>query len=313
MSTWPEGERVAHTRKEHIQMQTGVIQDDQLDGTASTRSRLSSLIEQHPVAWFFVLAYAISWLLWLPLVVSGDSSPSGPGLVLLLLGSLVPSSIAILLVAVLHGGAGVRKLLHRLLIWRVGAGWWVAIVLVSALVLGGVGLNVLLGGQSPDVTVTIPAAVALFVFFLFPGSAGGEEIGWRGFALPHLQAARSALGASLVLGVVWGVWHLPLYLVGTNIRPLGLFAPWVVLTVAVSVIYTWIYNGTGGSLLMVVLFHAASNLPLTVFFEPLAKDDQVTRPFLIYVALMVLAAAVVVIAAGPATLSRTRAKQTVVP
>ena len=294
-------------------MQTGVIQDDQLDGTASTRSRLSSLIEQHPVAWFFVLAYVISWLLWLPLVVSGDSSPSGLGLVLLLLGSLVPSTIAILLVAMLHGGAGVRKLLHRLLIWRVGVGWWVAIVLVSALALGGVGLNVLLGGQSPDVTVTIPGAVALFVFFLFPGSAGGEEIGWRGFALPHLQAARSALGASLVLGVVWGIWHLPLYLVGTDIRPLGLFAPWIVLTVAVSVIYTWIYNGTGGSLMMVVLFHAASNLPLTVFFEPLAKDDQVTRPFLIYVALMVLAAAVAVIAAGPATLSRTRAKQTVVP
>jgi len=109
------------------------------------------------------------------------------------------------------------------------------------------------------------------------------------------------------------VWHLPLYLVGTDIRPLSLFAPWVVLTVAASVIYTWIYNGTGGSLLMVVLFHAASNVPLTVFFEPLAKDGHVTRPFLIYVALMTLAAAVVVVATGPATLSRTRAKQTVVP
>ena len=294
-------------------MQTVVIPDDQLDGTASTRSRLSSLIKQHPLASFFLLAYAISWLLWLPLVVSGDNSPSGPGFVLLLLGSLVPSTIAILLVAVLHGGAGVRKLLHRLLIWRVGVGWWVAVALVSTVALGAVGLSVLLGGQSPDVTVTIPGAVALFIFSLFPGSAGGEEIGWRGFALPHLQAARSALRASLVLGVVWGVWHLPLYLVGTDIRPLGLFVPWVVLAIAVSVIYTWIYNGTGGSLLMVVLFHAASNVPLTVFYEPLAKDDQVTRPFLIYVALMVLAAAVVVIAAGPATLSRTRAKQTVVP
>jgi membrane protease YdiL (CAAX protease family) len=294
-------------------MQTVVIPHDQLDETASTRSRLSSLIEQHPLACFFVLAYAISWLLWLPLVVSGDSSPSGVGLVLLPLGSLVPSTLAILLVAVLHGGAGVRKLLHRLLIWRVGVGWWVAIALVSALGLGGVGLNVLLGGQSPDVTVTIPGAVVLFVIFLFPGSAGGEEIGWRGFALPQLQAARSALGASLVLGVVWGVWHLPLYLLGTDIRPLTLFAPWVVLTVAASVIYTWIYNGTGGSLLMVVLFHAASNVPLTVFFEPLANDGQVTRPFLIYVALMVLAAAVVVVATGPATLSRTGAKQTVVP
>jgi membrane protease YdiL (CAAX protease family) len=294
-------------------MQTVVIPDDQLNGTASTRSRLARPIEQHPLASFFLLAYAISWLLWAPLVVSGDSTPSGPGLVLLLLGSLVPSTVAILLVAVLHGRAGVRKLLRRLLMWRVGVGWWIAVALVSTLATGAVGLSVMLGGQSPDVTVTIPGAVALFVFSLFPGSAGGEEIGWRGFALPQLQAARSALGATLVLGVVWGVWHLPLYLVGTDIRPLVLFAPWVVLAVAASVIYTWIYNGTGGSLLMVVLFHAASNVPLTVFYEPLAKDGQVARPFLIYVALMVLAAAVVVVATGPATLSRTRAKQTVVP
>jgi membrane protease YdiL (CAAX protease family) len=293
-------------------MQTVVTQDKQLGGTAPTRSRLSGLIRRHPLASFFVLAYAISWLLWLPLLASGDSSPSGLGLLLLLLGSLVPSTVAILLVAKLHGGAGVRKLLRRLLIWRVGVGWWVAIVLVSTLGIGAVGLSVLFGGQSPDVTVTVPGAVALFVLFLFPGSAGGEEIGWRGFALPELQAARSALRASLVLGVVWGVWHLPLYLLGTEIRPLSLFAPWVVLTVAASVIYTWIYNGTGGSLLLVVLFHAASNLPLTVFFEPLERDE-LTQPFLIYVALMVLAAAVVVAVTGPATLSRNHAKQTLVP
>lgn len=276
-----------------------------------SKSGPSSLIQHHPLACFFVLAYAISWALWLPLVISGDDSPTGLGFVLLLLGSLVPSAAAIALVAVQHGKAGVRTLLRRLLIWRVGVGWWVAIALLPTLVLVAVGLSVLLGGDSPDVTVAIPGAVALFVLSIFPGSAGGEEIGWRGFALPHLQAVRTALGASVVLGVVWGVWHLPLYLIGTDIRPLSLFAPWVILTVAASIIYTWAYNGTGGSLLIVVLFHAASNVPLTVFLEPL--DDQVAGPFLIYVALTILAASVVVVATGPATLSRTRAKQVAVP
>jgi uncharacterized protein len=214
--------------------------------------------------------------------------------------------VAILLVAVLHGKAGVRKLLRRLLIWRVGASWWIAIALLSTLAIGAVGLSVLFGGDSPDVTQTIPGAVVLLIFSIFPGSAGGEEIGWRGFALPHLQAVRSALGASVVLGVVWGVWHLPLYLTGADFRPFSLFAPWVVLTVAVSVIYTWIYNGTGGSLLLVVLFHAASNLPVTVFLvDPF--EDQVTQPFLI------LAASVVVAATGRANLSRTHAKQVAVP
>ncbi len=108
--------------------------------------------------------------------------------------------------------------------------------------------------------------------------------------------------------LAWGVWHLPLYLTGADFRPLSLFAPWVVAAVAASVIYTWIYNGTGGSLLIVVLYHAASNVLLTVFLvDPF--EDQVARPFLIYVALVVVAAALVVAVAGPAALSRTRAKQ----
>jgi uncharacterized protein len=277
---------------------------------AEAKSRLSSLIQQHPLASFFVLAYAISWLLWLPLI--GGGSPTGFGSVLALLGSLVPSSVAIGLVALLYGKAGVRKLLRRLLIWRVGVGWWLAVVSLSALPLGAVGLSVLLGGDFPDVADTIPVIVFLFLFSIFPGSSGGEELGWRGFALPHLQARWSALGASVVLGVMWGVWHLPLYLLGADIRPLSLFAPWVLLTVAASVIYTWMYNGTGGSLLIVVLFHAASNLFLTVFLvEPF--EDQLTRPFLILVALMILAASVVVAATGPATLSRTHAKQVSLP
>jgi uncharacterized protein len=277
---------------------------------APPQSRMSTL-QRHPLASFFVLTYAVSWILWIPLVVAGGGTPAGPGFVVALLGSLVPSAVAIVLIAMLHGKAGVRKLLRRLLMWRVGAGWWVAVVLLSTLALGAVWFSVLLGADAPELAVTIPGVVFLLVFSIFPGSAGGEEIGWRGFALPHLQRARSALAASVVLGLVWGVWHLPLYLLGTDNRPLHLFPAWVLLTVAMSIILTWMYNGTGGSLLIVVLFHATANLPLTVLLEPL--KDQVTQPFLIYVALMILAAAVVVAATGPSNLFRARAKQVEVP
>jgi membrane protease YdiL (CAAX protease family) len=159
------------------------------------------------------------------------------------------------------------------------------------------------GGSAPTIDATIPIAVATFLFSIFPGSALGEELGWRGFALPHLQTARSALGASLVLGTLWGVWHLPLYLTGTDIRPPSLFPA--------SVIYTWMYNSTGGSLLIVVLFHAASNLPLSLLLAPLGS--KATQAFLIYVALMIATAVVVVVATGSENLSRTQPKQTSTP
>jgi uncharacterized protein len=92
---------------------------------AEATSRLARLIRRHPLASFFVVTYAISWLLWIPLIGSGPIT--GLGLMLQLLGSLVPSAVAIVLIAVLHGKAGVRKLLRRPLMWRVGVRWYVAV------------------------------------------------------------------------------------------------------------------------------------------------------------------------------------------
>jgi membrane protease YdiL (CAAX protease family) len=150
-------------------------------------------------------------------------------------------------------------------------------------------------------------AVILLAFSVFPGSALGEEVGWRGYALPRLQAGRSALSASLILGVIWGLYHLPLYFTGQAGRPLGLFPVFVVSTIALSVILTWVYNGTGGSLMLVVLLHATFNLPLTLLIAPLG--DRVTVPFLLYIGLLVAAALAVVVWAGPQHLSRNHTKQ----
>ena len=139
----------------------------------------------------------------------------------------------------------------------------------------------------------------------------GEELGWRGFALPHLQRDHSALGASLVIGAIWGCWHLPLYLVGTDFRSPSIFPAFVLAVIAPSVICTWMYNSTGGSLLIVVLYHAAANLPVTLLLAPLGKHSA--RPFLIYLALLVIVTAAIVVATGPARLSRTQPKQIAVP
>jgi membrane protease YdiL (CAAX protease family) len=145
---------------------------------------------------------------------------------------------------------------------RVGVRWYVAIIALSGLALCAMVLSIVLGAPAPEVTTTLPLAVALFAFSIFPGSALGEEIGWRGYALPRLQARRSALTASVILGAVWGTYHLPLFLIGAETRPPSLFLPFLISTVISSIFYTWMYNGTGGSLFIVVLLHAAANLPL---------------------------------------------------
>jgi membrane protease YdiL (CAAX protease family) len=260
---------------------------------------------------FFVLTYAAAWSLWMPLVFFRDGMPGALTFALVLLGSLVPSAVAILLIGILHGRGGVRKLLRRLLMWRVGLRWYVVVLTVPMLVPLGLGMSVLFGGSSPVVEASIVSVMAMFVFSVFPGSALGEELGWRGFALPHLQADRSALGASVVLGAIWGFYHLPLWLIGTESHPPVLFPAFAASVIAMSVILTWMYNSTGGSLLIVVLLHASSNLPLTILLTPLG--GRMAQSFLISVALLGIVAMAVAAATGTANLSRTQPKQVEAP
>src|SRR3954470_13434520 len=184
-----------------------------------------TVLRRHPVAAFFVLTYVIAWAFWLPLVMLQDRMPPAPDLVLKILGSATPSVLAVLLVARLQGRGEVRRLLRRLLMGRVNIGWYAAIVALTALPVLAVWVSTLLGAPTPVLAVTIPAVVVTFLFSIFPGSALGEELGWRGFALPRLQARRSALAASLIVGAVWGTYHLPLFLLGSPVRPFALFLP----------------------------------------------------------------------------------------
>jgi membrane protease YdiL (CAAX protease family) len=210
-------------------------------------SGLSSVVKQHPLITFFLLTFALSWTFEIPLVVLGDSIAGTQALVLIILASNVPSVLGIMLTAIILGRGALRKLLGRLLIWRVDPRWYLVVLGPVALAGGMVALNALVGG--PDMSLGVPlfGVLTLLAFSIFPGSALGEEIGWRGYALPRLQAGRSALSASFILGAIWGSWHLPLYFTGQAERPLGLFPLFVVAVIALSVILTWVYNGTGGA------------------------------------------------------------------
>jgi membrane protease YdiL (CAAX protease family) len=280
-----------------------------MTSTLAAHSDPRDLLHRHPLAVFFGCTYALSWALWAPLVILGDGMPSAAGLLLAVLGSLVPSTVGLVLTAKLHGPTGVRELLGRLLRFRVGARWYLAAFGLPLLVPLGLGISILVGGDAPTLDTTAVTVLAIFAFSIFPGSALGEELGWRGFALPRQQANHSALYSSLVIGLLWGCWHLPLYLLGRDNRPLGIFPAFVLAVIASSVLCTWLYNSTGGSLLIVVLYHAAANLPLTVLLEPLGT--RAAQPFLLYVALSVVVATAIVLIAGPEDLSRTRRRQIV--
>ena len=179
------------------------------------RTGLSQLVRRHPLAAFLVLTYGLSWALWIPLDIFRDAT-SGPFTsIALLIGSNVPSVVAIVLTAVGFGKGATRKLLGQLLIWRVGWRWYLVLLAPTALVVGTITLvAVTRGGPTAALAMPLLNAIFFVAFMTFPGSAVGEEIGWRGFALPRLQARRTALTASLVVGSLHGLWHLPLWLRG---------------------------------------------------------------------------------------------------
>lgn len=228
---------------------------------------------------YFVAAYALSWAFWIPAVLmdSGRLDLPVPSFALALLGGLGPMLAAILLSARESGLAGVRALFGQLARWRVHPRWYAAALIgVPAIGLVAAGVHAALGGALA--TETLPAVLLVLpVQFLFVALLGGgldEETGWRGFALPRLQERYGPVVANLVLGALWTCWHLPLFFMGDG----GLFADssfglYLVRTMGVSFVFAWLYNSTGGSLLLAVLAHAAHNVT-TSAAENLVPDPS---------------------------------------
>jgi len=221
---------------------------------------LRELARQHPLTAFFILAYAISWVVLLPLAILGEAAASF-ALIFVIVSAFGPAAAAWIVTRVVEGRPGVRRWISRLFRWRVHVGWYlVALLLPFLLVVAAYGLYLVAGGSPvEDWRAPSPLLFVATVLFIALLAGGQEELGWRGFALPRLQARYSALVSSLILGVVWTAWHVPnLLLPGTTQSEL----PWlwyVLLGPAVTILLTWVFNNTRGSLLPAMLFHGAVN------------------------------------------------------
>lgn len=214
---------------------------------------MSSIVtwtRQHRLVAFSGLAFAVSWWVW-PFHALGLAPtaffPCGP---------LVA---ALVVIGVTEGRSGYRALGARMIRWRVGWRWWAVAVGTPLAVLAVAAVaNVAVWGAPAPVLGDVAwgaVAVGLAVRFVNPLDGPlGEEPGWRGYALPQLQTARSPLVAGVVLGGVVALWHLPLVVTG-QLAAIGL-----VVTFAITLVYVWLFNRTGGSVLLPMVFHVAQGL-----------------------------------------------------
>lgn len=276
---------------------------------------LRGIIASHPVTAYFVLAFVGAWLFLLPMVLSVD----GLGLLgfqvplplyaaLFILGTYAgPTLGAYVVTGVLEGRAGMRRLFRRYGQWRVGVlPWFLALfgypllyLIIGTVMFGATPIRGLLTHPLTFVTTYLPAVL------IFPALiTWGEEPGWRGFALTRLQAMRGPLVAALVVGLVHGLWHLPVFLLKAGPVALG---PWnpvafirnTLMIMVFTVIWTWVFNMANGSILIAVMLHASVNATpswLRSFAPELQAIDQ--NPILSYALVIGLALLVVVLTRG---------------
>jgi len=223
-------------------------------------------MRKHPLVTYFVLAYGFSWAVHIPLALSAHGLlaaplPPGPHFA----GAYGPALAAFAVTGITLGAPGLRDLLGRILHWRVGIGWLLVAVFSPTLLFLVSAVIVRLWDRAwPDFgqfghISEFPNLGWLAGWIVWTLTFGlGEETGWRGFALPRLQRNRSARSATLILGGLWALWHLPQFFYNYELTLLGVVA-FTVSIMSGALILTWLYNSTGGSVLVTTLWHGAFN------------------------------------------------------
>lgn len=254
---------------------------------ASRLARLTKDADVQQLGSFVGLTFVVSWAFWIPsAAMFGQAASAGSPfdsplfVAFQTAGAAGPSVAAWWLLRRHEGQEAANRIVERYKRWKVGVRWYVVALLlvpsIQLLVLAGdalIGTDPIAGPGTPlgDMLADLGVAGAIAVFPLsllgqLPSSPLLEEFGWRGYALPRMQERFDALTSSLLLGLVWGSWHLPLVLAYGE-QP----APYMVQIVALTVLLTWVYNNTNGSMLLALIFHASMNaslVPLTGSIGP---------------------------------------------
>ena len=270
-----------------------------VDGRVPASGTASTWVRRHPLASYFLLAYALSWLVSAPHILFVWGIVPADFLAGFMLKQWVGPALAGMIVAAILGGRdGLRRLRASGRMWRVGWPWYAValvgpplLILLSVLGIPGVGLP---GSVPREIMVSYPVNFALvFIAVGFP-----EELGWRGFALPRLQRRFGPLAGTLVLGMLWAAWHLPFFLTpdhgggpDADLRGTAVtFALFTGMVVAMSVVFSYVFNRTGGSVLLAALLHTAIDAPQLVWLPlllPVGTENSASGERHVDLALMI--------------------------
>lgn len=246
---------------------------------------LTSLVKRYPQAIFWAISWSTAFFGFAMYFRTGNEMWQ-----LLILGSFVGAAVV---TAIADGRSGLRTYLGRIVRWRVNVKWYaVAILLPLALRLTAFGLTIVSGAEvttNPQWNWGELLFEVILVFFII---ALGEEPAFRGFALVRLMKGRSALAASFILGVLHAIWHAPLYLSGEE--P----AINILIVMAGAILNTWLFIGTGGSVLLNMIMHTSVNLWVNIF-NPLFAGEGATQQVIWLVVAYVAAALILVAVTGP--------------
>lgn len=252
-----------------------------------SNSGFKAFTQRYQLLVMYVIMFVLAWpgLIWEVLYSQGIAPSQSPVYVSIFTG-WAPGIAAVVVTAIVLGRAGVKDLLRRFLIWRVGVQWYaLALFLLAAVILGGIGMQVLFGGTVPVIPAKEASALNIALSFVIMIAFGflinTEEVAWRGFALPRLQSKYGPLLAGILLVIPESLLHLP-YFLNKDVdfyQTVGVF--WfTAFSVAAVFIYTFVFNKTKGSLLLVTIMHASQNAWSSLL------SDNTARPFQFTVALM---------------------------
>jgi membrane protease YdiL (CAAX protease family) len=228
---------------------------------------LTNLAKKYELFGFFLLANLFSWVVGISLALEaqgkGNAEAQGKGNAAIpfsmhYLYAFGPTIAAIIMTWLLSGAEGIKELFGRILKWRVKLIWWViafsplwlfGLIVIVQQIITGEWLDLSLLGQV-NFLPQLNLGVALVLWVLTFGL--GEEIGWRGYALPRMQKNRSAMSATLILTVLWALWHWPMFF---YVLDISIVFGWLISLTAGTIVFTWLYNSSQGSVLMLILWH----------------------------------------------------------